>query len=361
MFVLQYLQPVLSNPAIQSVVRLIDCGAEIYTVIGIFVWAFTSPKDKPKPGIKALRCINAILVILCILERLFIVETPDVVGNSFDNAKQTLQSADLQVDVPVGALIDPTYTVIGQSHRGEYVFRGIPITLYLDYGQAESAPFNSSTDPIDNPSTDTSLEEAIPSDYVRVPSVVDYEQVDGARTIYKSGLQYQVSWEASEATSDIYYIKGQTPQAGDIVPRGTLVQLELTTQVPAVMKDSSKLDFSTAPMVDSVDIGQFIFMSDRMSAAISCGFTTGHTEILDYLPLGVGDVQIIFEGLMTDDLVLSITNLDAKTGFTFFTTDNIASFTMTGGRYLFETDYAGKHWIATLHIYESGRYTAVLM
>lgn len=73
-----------------------------------------------------------------------------------------------------------------------------------------------------------------PGALVEVPSVVGMEQIEATSLLMKNGLQFQVWWtaEENEAPSDVYYIKGQSIEAGDIVPAGTLVKLELTSKNP---------------------------------------------------------------------------------------------------------------------------------
>ena len=66
-----------------------------------------------------------------------------------------------------------------------------------------------------------------------VPSVVGMEQTDATSLLQLNGLQFQVWWsfQAKEDT-EAYYIVSQSPSAGEQVPVGTVVELELTDSVP---------------------------------------------------------------------------------------------------------------------------------
>lgn len=73
-----------------------------------------------------------------------------------------------------------------------------------------------------------------PGTPVLVPNVIGMEQIEATNLLMKNGLQFQVSWtkDENETSSDIYYIKDQSIQAGSTVNAGTLVELELTSQNP---------------------------------------------------------------------------------------------------------------------------------
>lgn len=73
-----------------------------------------------------------------------------------------------------------------------------------------------------------------PGTLIYVPNVIGMEQIEATSLLMKNGLQFQVWWskEENETSSDIYYIRDQSIQAGSTVNAGTLVELELTSQNP---------------------------------------------------------------------------------------------------------------------------------
>lgn len=73
-----------------------------------------------------------------------------------------------------------------------------------------------------------------PGTPVKMPNVIGMEQIEATSLLMKNGLQFQVWWseEENETSSDIYYIKDQSIQAGSTVTAGTIIELELTSQNP---------------------------------------------------------------------------------------------------------------------------------
>lgn len=73
-----------------------------------------------------------------------------------------------------------------------------------------------------------------PGTPVEMPNVIGMEQIEATSLLMKNGLQFQVWWseEENETSSDIYYIKDQSIQAGSTVTAETIIELELTSQNP---------------------------------------------------------------------------------------------------------------------------------
>ncbi len=340
--------------------------AGISTIIGIVAVFFAIRSWGRRPGAAGILRI-VIIVLTCnflfaslAVHQLF-TEVPDVLGQAVAIAKDKLEEAHLTFQFPLN-LPDPTgsgqlYLVDYQSlDSGEIVLAKTAIEISY---QIPDSTGETPTVERDTPESTPQIKDnsTVSTATTVVPSVVGMEQTDATSLLQLTGLQFQVWWsfQAKEDT-EAYYIVSQSPSAGEQVPVGTVVELELTDSVPDQTITAEERYTANDAMVRSADDQRyFILKTAGVSKPSKYDLDSGETSVLDYITESLCCITLHFTDL--GDAEVALFYRDASTGFVLSQSDLQRELYLNKGHYVLiistETSTVQKE----LNVDHSGSYT----
>ena len=340
--------------------------AGISAIIGIVTAFFTIKSRAGHTGATGILRI-AIIVLTCnflfvslTVHQLF-TEVPDVLGQTVAIAKGKLEAARLDFKLALNLTNlggdDPLYVVDYQSlDPGEIVLSGT--TVEISYHVPDSTGETPTVERDTHESTPQIKDNSTVSTATTVvPSVVGMEQTDATSLLQLNGLQFQVWWsfQAKEDT-EAYYIVSQSPSAGEQVPVGTVVELELTDSVPDQTITAEKRYTANDAMVRSAEEQRyFILKTAGASKPSKYDLDSGETSVLDYITESLCCITLHFTDL--GDAEVALFYRDASTGFVLSQSDLQREIYLNKGHYVLTISTETSTVQKELNVDHSGSYT----
>ena len=340
--------------------------AGISAIIRIVAVFFSIRSWGRRPVVAGILCIVIIVLTFIfsfaalIVHQLF-TEVPDICGQAVAMAKGELKTANLDFKLAPNF---PDVTGIGQLYlvdrqsliSGEIV--PVDTTIEISYQIPDSTVEMSTVEWNTSESTlHVKGNSTVSIATTVVPSVVGMEQTDAIGLMQLNGLQFQVWWsfQAKEDT-EAYYIVSQSPSAGEQVPVGTVVELELTDSVPDQTIAAEERYTANDAMVRSAEEQRyFILKTAGVSKPSKYDLDSGETSVLDYITESHCCITLHFTDL--GDAEVALFYRDASTGFVLSQSDLQREIYLNKGHYVLTISTETSTVQKELNVDHSGSYT----
>lgn len=332
-----------------------------FGVIGMFVPQLSRTKRDSDNGLKILKricCFTAILLIgFSAFLHIVCVKVPNVVGMDISEARSLLRGEDLEDELLPNIKYDSVSVnaeVNFQSISDIIVFKNT--TIFLGFVQDDIASSKSDTD-----EKDANLENGLDVNHgnkgkISVPNVLGMEQGEAIRTLYMAGLQFQVFLSSSDDfNTDTYYVISQSREYGENVDLGTIVKLELASNLPdTVERQNFEYDPEDSLVKNTDELNGFYIYSRSVTNASFYDAATNQVSSPDYLSEKLCQVNFNITG--ADDALLFISMEGKNIGISFDNSKGKSEIFINKGKYVISADFGDYTKYVNVDINASGEY-----
>lgn len=320
-----------------------------------------------------------VAVVISAVTFIFYTKVPNLLGISLSEARRYLRDCNLGDGYLPNTKYDSMAVqaeVIYQSiEEGEIVLK--ETIVYLDYYQDENEcgagegggntdeskeedSVGSNQEDSFGGQTKTPDNNLVFSDSdekgVSVPDVVGMEQDDAIMALYMSGLQFQVYLNsADDFDCDTYYVTDQSYKYGDNVNVGTVVKLELSSDLPeTIHRKNFEYEQDDSSVKSTTELNGFYIYSHSVTYASFYDAATSQVSSPDYLTEKLCQVDFTITG--ADDAVLSIYMEGQEVGFCFDNNLGKSEIFINKGTYMVSANYGNYTKTVYVDIVSSGEY-----
>lgn len=341
---------------------------EIISIVSVaigFIARFLPPlkraKENSDNSLKISRLVIPFIATLVIGISAFIhivcAKVPNVVGMDLSEARSLLRGRDLEDELLPNKKYDNVSVnaeVNFQSISDIVVFKNT--TVFLDFVQDDIASSKSDADK-NNANRDNSLDVSQGNEEkVSVPNVLGMEQGEAIRTLYMAGLQFQVFLSGSDDfNSDTYYVISQSREYGENVDIGTIVKLELTSNLPdTVGHQDFEYDLDDSLVKNTDELNGFYIYSRSVTNASFYDAATNQVSSPDYLTEKLCRVNFNITG--AEDALLFISMEGKNIGISFDNNLGKSEIFISKGKYVISADFGDYTKRVNVDINASGEY-----
>lgn len=352
--------------------EIISIASVALGVIGFFYPRIPSTKENSENGSKKGRLILPFIAALSIgasaFMHIFFTKVPGVLGTNLSEARSLLRSGDLKDELLPNMKYDSEFVnaeVNFQSISGnELVFK--KTTVYLGFVQGDNTDTMIVDHSADSSKSDADENDANPNKgldvspgnkgKISVPNVLGMEQGEAIRTLYMAGLQFQVFFSSSDDfNSDTYYVISQSREYGENVDIGTIVKLELTSNLPnTVERQNFEYEPDDSLVKNTDELNGFYIYSNSVTNASFYDAATNQVSSPDYLTEKLCQVNFNITG--AEDALLFISMEGKNIGISFDNNLGKSEIFINKGKYVISADFGDYTKIANVDINASGEY-----